>query len=166
MDFWHIQLIFLNSYWSKSRDYFHVKKHQRKNLRRVFQLRQLQVVYRGSAVVISHQSRCGKKSEKALSVTHVKPEGVEYKQSEFQDFLGELGDLELLRRRETSGHKQLQVVRSWFAVWADPPLSCCVATNRTAIESSLNTQGLAFLPPPIVASLPSTPRSSFLFGML
>lgn len=58
-------------------------------------------------MVISQQSRCGKKSEKALSVTHVKPEGVEYKQSEFQDFLGELGDLELLRRRETSGHKQL-----------------------------------------------------------
>lgn len=102
MDFCHTQLMFLNPYWSRSQDsFFPLKKPQHKNLRCVFQLHHLQMVYRGSAVVISQQSRCGKKREKGLSGTlseHVKTEGVEYKQSEFQDFLGELGDLEFLRR--------------------------------------------------------------------
>lgn len=84
-------------------EFFPLKKPQCKNLRWVFQLSQLQVVYRGSAVVISQQSRCGKKSEKRLSDTlseHVKPEGGGYKQSGFQDFLGELGDPKFLKKKD------------------------------------------------------------------
>lgn len=94
MDFWHMQPMFLNSYWNRSQDLLFQPQHL--NLRWVFQLNQLQMVYRGAAVVISQQSRCGKKSEKGLSGTlfeRVKTERVEYKTSEFQNFLGELGHL-------------------------------------------------------------------------
>lgn len=69
------------------------------------------MVYRGSAIVISHKSKCGKESEKGVAVMmsrHVKPEGGKYKQSEPQDFFRELGRQELLRRRgDASGHELL-----------------------------------------------------------
>lgn len=104
MDFWHMQLMFLNPYWSRSQDFF------------FFPFEKIPTKSSGGSsnsdsckwsreylqwLSVSSQGverKVRKNCQTPLS-EHVKPEGGEYKQSEFQDFLRELGELEFLRRR-------------------------------------------------------------------